>query len=334
LRDLGVTAIELMPVGTFPGMRNWGYDGVYIFAPHPVYGGPPGLAQLIDAAHAHGLAVFLDVVYNHIGPGFEAVASFGPYFTDRHETLWGPALDYSERGVREWAIQNAELWVRDYHVDGLRLDAVDTIHDESDPHILEELARRIHSLNPNALVVSEVGTGDLRPIEDWGHDAQWADELHHELHVALTGERDGYYSRFGTPAGLARAIAGDARRVVYAQNHDQVGNRALGDRLSPERLRLAASVVLQSPNTPLIFMGEEYGEPNPFQFFADHVDTEAARAAREGRKREFASFAAFAAEVPDPQDEQTFLRSKLSREETPGMRELYAELLRLRRRAR
>jgi maltooligosyltrehalose trehalohydrolase len=334
LRELGVTAIELMPVATFPGERNWGYDGIYTFAPHPVYGGPEGLARLVDAAHRANLGVLLDVVYNHIGPGAEAISVFAPYFSDRFDTFWGPAPDYSCRGVREWAIQNAELWVRDYRVDGLRLDAVHAIFDETSPHVLEELAERVHAVRPGALVVSEMRVGDLRPIEEWGHDAQWDDALHHELHVALTGEHDGYYATFGTPTGLTRAIAGDRRRVVYAQNHDQVGNRALGDRLPPDRLRVAASVVLLSPNTPLLFMGEEYGERNPFQFFTDHGDPELARATREGRKREFARFAAFSGEVPDPQDEGTFLRSKLSRAEIPGTRELYQELLRLRRERR
>jgi maltooligosyltrehalose trehalohydrolase len=331
LRDLGVMAIELMPVGTFPGHRNWGYDGVYTHAPHPAYGGPEGLARLVGAAHEAGLGVFLDVVYNHIGPGGEAIAAFGPYFTDRHDTFWGDALDYTQRGVREWAIQNAELWVRDYRIDGLRLDAVHAIFDDSEPHVLRELAGRVRAINPSALVVSEMQVGDRRPIEEWAHDAQWADELHHELHVALTGERDGYYAKFGDAAGLARAIAGDPRLVVCAQNHDQVGNRPAGDRLPSEKLSVAASVVLLSPNTPLIFMGEEYGERNPFQYFTDHVDPGMAEITREGRKREFAAFAGFAGEVPDPEDEQTFLRSKLSRVEIPGTRELYRELLRLRR---
>jgi maltooligosyltrehalose trehalohydrolase len=181
LRELGVTAIELMPVATFPGDRGWGYDGVYTYAPHPVYGGPDGLARLVDAAHAAGLGVILDVVYNHVGPGSEAIASFGPYFTGRYETFWGEAIDYSQRGVREWAIQNACQWVRDYHVDGLRLDAVHAVFDDSPTHVLAELAERVREENPRALVISEMNHDDFRPIEEWGHDAQWLDRLHHEL---------------------------------------------------------------------------------------------------------------------------------------------------------
>jgi maltooligosyltrehalose trehalohydrolase len=330
LRDLGVTAIELMPVATFPGNRNWGYDGVYTSAPHHVYGGPHGLARLVDAAHRAGLGVFLDVVYNHIGPGSEAIAAFGPYFTDRHTTFWGDALDYEQRGVREWAIQNAELWVCDYGVDGLRLDAVHAIFDDSNPHICAELAARVRHANPSALVISEMAIGDNRPVAQWGHDAQWDDSLHHSLHAILTGERDGYYERFGDVTAIARAFANSARRVVCAQNHDQVGNRAVGDRLRPDLLRIASSVVLLSPGIPLLFMGEEYGEPNPFQFFTDHIDPQIAEATREGRKREFQAFVGFAGEVPDPQAEETFLRSRLSRQEEPGMRDHYRELLRLR----
>jgi maltooligosyltrehalose trehalohydrolase len=334
LRELGVTAIEVMPVATFPGERNWGYDGVYTSAPHPAYGGPTGFARLVDGAHHAGLAVILDVVYNHIGPGSDAIAAFGPYFTERHETFWGDAIDYSQRGVREWAIQNAELWVRDYRVDGLRLDAVHAIFDDSEPHVLAELAERVRRINPSVVVISEMGPTDFRPIEEWGHDAQWDDRLHHEVHVALTGEDDGYYAHYGSAEGLAAALRIDARHVVCAQNHDQVGNRASGDRLPPDKLRVAATIACLSGGTPLLFMGEEYGEPNPFQFFTDHPDPAIAEATREGRRREFESFESFAGDVPDPQDERTFLRSKLSRRETPGMRDLYRELLRRRRERR
>jgi maltooligosyltrehalose trehalohydrolase len=315
LRRVGFTAIELMPFGTFPGSRNWGYDGLYISAPHAVYGGPAGLSQLVDAAHAEGLAVIADVVYNHIGPGSEAVAAFGPYFTDRHDTFWGAALNYSERGVREWAIQNAELWVRDYRVDGLRLDAVHAIYDDESPiHVLRELRDRVKAINSAVLVISEQGTEDFRPLEEWGHDAMWLDSLHHHLHVLLTGERDGYYASFGSIEGLVRELTRDKpeRLVVAAQNHDQIGNRATGDRLTPELHRFALAVVLFSPLTPLIFMGEEYEEQRPFQFFTDHIDPEIARATTEGRRREFDRFAAFAAEVPDPQDIRTFAASKLA----------------------
>jgi maltooligosyltrehalose trehalohydrolase len=332
LRELGITAIELMPVATFPGDRGWGYDGLYTFAPHPVYGGPEGLARLVDAAHSEGLGVVLDVVYNHIGPGNEALRAFGPYFTDRFgETPWGQALDFSQAGVREWAIQNAELWVRDYGIDGLRLDAVHTVQDDSDRHVLAELADRVHAVDPDALVISEMGPPDFRPLEDWGHDAMWLDTLHHALHVALTGEQDGYYADFDgsmsrIAAELSRPVG--SRIVACAQNHDQVGNRAIGDRLPPTKRRVAAAVVLFSLFTPLLFQGEEYGEEAPFQYFTDHDDPSIAAATREGRRREFAHFAGFSGEVPDPQDAAAFERSRLE----PGPpEELYARLLRLRR---
>jgi maltooligosyltrehalose trehalohydrolase len=332
LRELGVTAIELMPVATFPGNRGWGYDGLYPFAPHPAYGGPEGLARLIDAAHREGLGVVVDAVYNHIGPGNEALRAFGPYFTDRFgQTPWGEALDYSQAGVREWAIQNAELWVREYGIDGLRLDAVHAVEDDSDRHVLAELADRVRAASPRALVISEMGPPDFRPLHDWGHDAMWLDSLHHALHVALTGEQDGYYADFD---GSMESIAAELRRpegphiVACAQNHDQVGNRALGDRLPAAKRRVAAAVVLFSPFTPLLFQGEEYGETAPFQFFTDHIDPFIADATREGRRREFARFAGFAGEVPDPQDESTFDRSRLTPREPE---ELYARLLRLRR---
>jgi maltooligosyltrehalose trehalohydrolase len=337
LRELGVTAIEVMPIGTFPGERNWGYDGVYMFAPHRVYGGPEGFARLVEAAHREGLGVVLDVVYNHIGPGSEAISAFGPYFTDRHQTPWGDALDYRERGVREWAIQNAEHWVRDYGVDGLRLDATHAVFDDSTRHVLAELADRVHALDPDALVIAEMETGDLRPIEEWGHDAQWADEFHHLLHVLLTGECDGYYGGYRPSATeLARQYArAPAKRLVFcSQNHDQVGNRAFGDRPRRDELELRAAALLLAPQIPLLFMGEEYGERRPFQFFTDHTDPEIARATREGRAREFADFAAFARrEIPDPQSPSTFERSKL--DPAVGdeeLRELYRTLLAVRRR--
>jgi maltooligosyltrehalose trehalohydrolase len=332
LRELGVTAIEVMPVATFPGERGWGYDGLYTFAPHPAYGGPDGLARLVDAAHREGLGVVLDVVYNHIGPGNEALRAFGPYFTDRlGETPWGDALDYAQAGVREWAIQNAELWVRDYAIDGLRLDAVHAVHDDSPTHVLAELADRVRAVNPGALVISEMGTPDFRPLTDWGHDAMWLDSLHHALHVALTGERDGYYREFdGSIASIAAELARPqgSRIVAAAQNHDQVGNRALGDRLPDAKRRLAAAVVLFSTFTPLLFQGEEYGEQAPFRFFTDHVDPFIADATREGRRREFRGFAGFSGEVPDPQDPESFELSKLSPREPER---LYVDLLRRRR---
>jgi maltooligosyltrehalose trehalohydrolase len=331
LRELGVTAIELMPVAEFAGGHGWGYDGVHVYAPHHAYGGPTGLARLVDAAHAEGLGVVLDVVYNHIGAGSERISAFGPYFTDRHETFWGDAVDYSKPAVREWAIQNAELWVRDYGIDGLRLDAAHTVFDDSPKHVLADLAERVRP----ALVIAEMETGDFRPIEEWGHDAQWADELHHELHVLLTGERDGYYRAYGSLEGLAAQIerTPPERLVVCSQNHDQVGNRALGDRPRPEERRLRAAVTLFAPQTPLLFQGEEYGEQRPFLFFTDHIDPAIADATREGRRREFAAFASFSGEeVPDPQAMETFERSKLDPSAgDDDLRAFYRELLTLRR---
>jgi maltooligosyltrehalose trehalohydrolase len=340
LRELGVTAVELMPVATFPGNRGWGYDGLYLSAPHPAYGGPDGLARFVRSAHEEGLSVLLDVVYNHAGPGNEALRAFGPYLTDRHETIWGDALDYRERGVREWAIQNAEVWVRDNRIDGLRHDAAHAIHDETEPHVLAELARRVRAIEPRTLLISEMGAPDFRPLEDWGHDGLWVDNLHHALHVALTGERDGYYAPFdGSMRSIAEELRGPHRRriVASAQNHDQVGNRAIGDRLPPEKLRVAQAVVLFSPCTPLLFQGEEHAEQRPFQFFSDHVDPAIAAATRDGRRREFAAFAGFAGEVPDPQDPATFERSRLSPGDARpdpagnGHRDHVARLLRLRR---
>jgi maltooligosyltrehalose trehalohydrolase len=326
LRTLGVTAVELMPVATFPGERGWGYDGVYASAPHDAYGGPEGLARFVDAAHRADLGVVLDVVYNHIGPGGDAIGAFGPYFTDKHRTFWGDAIDYSQRGVREWAIGNAELWTRDYRIDGLRLDAVHAIYDDSPVHVLKELRERV-----GGLVTSEMGPDDFRPLEEWGHDAMWLDNLHHELHVLLTGEHEGYYEPFGSLEGLVRELTrpGAERLIVCAQNHDQVGNRAVGDRLPPDAHRVALAIVLFSLNTPLLFMGEEYDEPAPFQFFTDHIDPAIAAATREGRKREFAAFTSFSGdEVPDPQALETFVRSRISQSDPDPF---YTELIRLRR---
>ena len=335
LRDLGVTAVELMPVATFPGERGWGYDGVYTYAPHPVYGGPHALARFVDAAHAAGLGVILDVVYNHVGPGSAALAAFGPYFSDDHDTPWGPAIDYKRRAVREWAVQSACMWVRDYHVDGFRLDAAQAIVDDSPRHVLAELAERVREQSPHALVISEVEIDDYRPIDEWGHDAQWSDGFHHELHALLTGETDGYYEGFGTLSGLAEEFRRPptGRLVVYAQNHDQVGNRAQGDRLPRGLLRVAAACALFVPHTPLLFMGEEYGEQRPFQFFTDHPEPTVAEATREGRRRDFGAFSAFSGDdVPDPQSPETFARSKLDRSDGDGsLRAFYRELLGLRR---
>ncbi len=335
LRELGVTAIELMPVATFPGEHGWGYDSVYAYAPHPAYGGPEGLVRLVETVHREGLGVILDVVYNHLGPGSEALTAFGPYVTERHETFWGGALDFREPGAREWAIQNALMWIEDYGIDGLRLDAVHAIQDDSPRHVLAELADRVRVSSPRALVISETSVDDDRPIHDWGHDARWADGLHHALHALLTGEREGHFEPYGSIEDIVDELARrpPEQHVVCAQDHDQVGNRALGDRLAPELLRVASSVVLFSAQTPLLFMGEEYGEPNPFQYFCDHFDPETVDATRAGRKQEFAAYAAFARDdVPDPQDPEAFRRSKLSRREQPGTRDRYRRLLALRRR--
>jgi maltooligosyltrehalose trehalohydrolase len=364
LRDLGVTAIELMPVSEFPGVRGWGYDGVYLQAPHHAYGGPDGLRRLVDAAHAEGIGVVLDLVINHVGAsGVRTLRAFGPHFTDRYDTDWGKAINYDDadcEGVREWALQSAAALVRDYHLDGLRLDAVHAIFDSSPRHLLEELAARVHAERPTALVIAETNHNDprtLRPPElgGRGQDAQWADDFHHALHVLLTGERDGYYRDFGAVGELAKAFGrpfvydgvwSEARRrrvgapaddrpaeqfVICSQNHDQVGNRAFGDRMPREARPLAAFCTLLSPFTPLLFMGEEYGEEAPFQFFTDHIEKRIATATREGRRKEFASFAAFGErEVPDPQAVETFERSKLTRREDPRLAALYRDLLRLR----
>ncbi len=364
LRELGVSAIELMPVAEFPGTRGWGYDGVQISAAFSGYGGPLELARLVDAAHAEGVGVVLDVVYNHVGAsGVEAMEEFGPYFTDAYRTPWGKAINYDDEQcdpVREWVLQSAEGWVRDFHLDGLRIDAVHAIHDEGARPILRDLAARVHGARPRALVIAESALNDpvvIRPPSagGHGHDAQWADDFHHSLRVLLTGEDDGYYCDFGLIADLAKAHGrpfvydgtySEFRRrrfgapaddraprqfVVYSQNHDQVGNRALGDRMPVQARPLAAFCVLLSPFTPLLFMGEEYGERAPFQFFTDHIDADIAQATREGRRREFERFEAFGSPVPDPQDPGTFASSKLTREEDPELRALYGELLRLRR---
>jgi maltooligosyltrehalose trehalohydrolase len=335
LRDLGVTAVELMPVATFAGDHGWGYDGVYTFAPHPAYGGPEGLTRLVDAAHDAGLAVILDVVYNHLGAGSDAVEAFGAYTSETHETIWGGAIDYAQPAIREWALQNAEMWVRDYRIDGLRLDATHSIFDESEPHILAELARRVKAIHPGALVISEMEIGDLRPIEEWGHDAQWEDALHHAVHVLLTGEQEGYYAQYGTVQDVADEIQRPQGRrfVTCAQNHDQVGNRAIGDRLRGRDLRLAAFCSILSSGTPMLFAGEEYDESRPFQYFTDHIDPRIAQMTRDGRRREFAAFSDFSAEeIPDPQDPATFERSKLDPDDgDPEHLAYYRELLALRR---
>jgi maltooligosyltrehalose trehalohydrolase len=365
LAELGVTAIEVMPIAEFPGRHGWGYDGVYLSAAQSSYGGPLAFQRLVDAAHANNLSVILDVVYNHVGAsGNQALAAFGPYFTGRYATFWGEAINYDDEHsepVREWVLQSAEGWARDFHVDGLRLDAIHAIYDTGAAPIMAQLADRVHAARRGALVIAESGLNDpkvIRPRElgGFGHDAQWADDFHHALRVLLTDDRGGYYAEFGTVADLAKAFhrpfvhdgqysafrkrrfgaSADDRPppqfVVFDQNHDQVGNRAFGDRMPARARPLAAFCTLLSPFTPMLFMGEEYGEPAPFQFFADHIDEEIATATRDGRRREFASFAEFAGEeVPDPQDPATFERSKLTRERDEGIGDLYARLLHVRR---
>jgi maltooligosyltrehalose trehalohydrolase len=355
-----------MPIAEFPGRHGWSYDGVYLNAAHSAYGGPLGLQRLVDAAHGHGIAVILDVVYNHVGAsGDAALEAFGPFFTDKHATAWGKGLNVDDAGadgVREWVCQSATQWVTDFHVDGLRLDAIHAIVDSSPEHIVAEVSRRVHEARPDALVIAESGLNDpkvMRRAADggWGCDAAWADDFHHALRVLLTGDTEGWYAEFDSLALLAKAyrrphvhdgnwssfrerrfgakaddLPPDAF-VVFSANHDQVGNRPLGDRLPPETRPLAAFCTLLAPFTPMLFQGEEYGERAPFQFFTDHIDAEIATATREGRREEFAAFAAFSGrEVPDPQDAETFARSKLTRAgEPPRLRELHRELLRTRR---
>ena len=375
LCDLGLTAIEIMPVASFPGSRNWGYDGVGLFAPQQTYGGPASLQRLVDACHARGLAVVLDVVYNHPGPEGNYLAEFAPYFTDRYQTPWGPAMNFDgeeSRGVRDFVIANAFSWIRDYHIDGLRLDAVHGIFDTSPVHILRELndavqhlARRLGRTVP---VVAESDLNDRRVIDSvrkGGHGlaGQWSDDFHHCLHTLLTGERNGYYADFGSLDQLAKAyrdgfvydgqhsayrghphgtptrdLPGE-RFVVCSQNHDQVGNRALGERMSSllefDGLKLAAAAVLLSPCVPLLFMGEEYGERAPFLFFTDYGDAHLREAVSRGRREEFAAFG-WEGEIPDPQSPVTFCRSRLNwslQHQNPHawLWGFYQSLLRLRR---
>ena len=364
LFDLGVTHIELMPVAQFPGRHGWGYDGIFWSAAHAAYGGPGHLVQLVDAAHEAGLGVILDVVYNHVGPtGDEVYAAYGPFFTDRHSTPWGRAINVDGPGsgaVRETILQNAEWWVGSVGVDGLRVDACHAIVDQSARHVLAELAERVHRVHPGAAVIAESGLNDPRVVRPehrggWGFDADWSDDFHHALRTLLTDDRQGWYADFGQVSQLAKAFHrplvhdgtwSDYRQrrfgapaddvapehfVVFSQNHDQVGNRPLGDRMPLEARPLAALCTLLSPFTPLIFMGEETGEDAPFPFFSDHEDPFLADATRDGRRREFADFtAATGAEIPDPQDPETFEGSKLRRKAGGTLTELYRHLLAVR----
>ncbi|WP_119072643.1 malto-oligosyltrehalose trehalohydrolase [Aggregatilinea lenta] len=375
LVELGVTALEIMPVNQFPGARDWGYDGVLPFAVQNSYGGPDGLKRLIDACHARKLAVVLDVVYNHFGPEGNYLREFGPYFTDAYNTPWGTPLNFDGPGsdeVRAYFIENALMWIDEFHVDGLRLDATHAFIDFSARTFLEELAATVHAhadrLGRRVSLIAENDRGDdrlLRPPElgGYGLDAQWSDDLHHVLHTLLTGEHVGYYRDFGLFPQLVKALrlgfvyAGDyspfrERRhgsfradlpgrsfVVAAQNHDQVGNRMNGDRLSAlvpfEALKLAAGIVLLSPYVPLLFMGEEYGETAPFLYFTSYGDPDLGRAVTQGRRKEFKDHA-WEGDAPDPQDEATFLRSRLNHDlrgqsQHRALLDLYTALIRLRK---
>ncbi|MBO0772122.1 MAG: malto-oligosyltrehalose trehalohydrolase, partial [Actinobacteria bacterium] len=377
LTSLGVTAVELMPVAAFPGRHGWGYDGIGLWAVHEPYGGPDGLKRFVDACHARGLAVLLDVVYNHVGIG-NRLADFGPYFTGAHVTPWGPAVTLDQPGsdeVRRFLIGNALMWLRDYHLDGLRLDAVHALADQRAVHLLEQLATEVHglvgALGRDLILIAESDANDPRLVAardagGFGLTAQWSDDFHHAVHAAVTGERQGYYCDFGSMAALAKTLTkvyfhdggwssfrgrshgrpvdvtrtGADRFIGYLQDHDQVGNRATGDRISarlpPGLLRAAAGLVLTAPFPPMLFMGEEWGASTPWQYFTDHPDPALASAVASGRRAEFAAHGWAAADVPDPQDEATFRRSKLDWAE-PGRsphRELlgwYRELIALRK---
>ena len=378
LVELGIDVVQLMPVNAFPGRHGWGYDGAGLWAVHEPYGGPAGLQAFVDAAHARGLGVFLDVVYNHLGPDGNYLGMFGPYFTDRHHTLWGSALNLDgpdSDPVRDFVIENALHWLRDFHLDGLRLDAVHELHDERALPILEELAMAVDELEEDLgramVLIAESDRNDIRTVTarergGVGLDGQWADDVHHALHVALTGETQGYYSDFAVDGVLERMLttpflhAGtystfrgrshgrpvDPRLVdgsafvVSLQTHDQVGNRREGDRLAAgvDRRRLACGValLLTSPFTPMLFMGEEWSASTPWQYFTDHLDADLAEAIRQGRRAEFATHGWEPESVPDPQDVATRDRSVLrweerSQGEHERMLAWYRALLALRR---
>ncbi len=365
LIDLGITHLEVMPVNEFSGRWGWGYDGVDLYAPHHAYGGPEGFKRFVDACHRCGLAVILDVVYNHLGPAGNYLSRFGPYFTTRHATPWGQAVNLDGPGsdeVRRFFCDNALMWLRDYHCDGLRLDAIHAIIDTSAVHFLEQLAIEVENLGAHLgrhfVLIAESDLNDpcvVRPCGagGYGMDAQWSDDFHHALHTVLTGERGGYYADFGSLATLAKALecvfvydgghsAFRQRRhgrpatglsgrhfLGYLQNHDQIGNRAQGERsgqlLSLEQSQLAAVLVLTAPFVPMLFQGEEWGASTPFLYFTQHEDLQLAQAVSRGRREEFAAFGWDPAAVPDPQAPETFLRSKLDWSE-PG-REPHATLL-------
>ncbi len=375
LVELGITAIEIMPVAQFPGNRNWGYDGVYLYAVQESYGGIENFQKLVDACHAKGLAVILDVVYNHFGPEGNYSAAFGPYFTDKYKTPWGQAVNFDDAycdGVRGFFIENVLMWFRDFRIDALRMDAVQAIKDFSPEHILKEINEHVEALEKitgrRHYTIAEVDLNDVRFINSfdkggYGMDAQWMDEFHHALRVASGGERIGYYSDFNGIAHLAKAYKDvyvyngnysphrkknfgtkvedhpGEQFVVFAQNHDQVGNRMLGERIGQlvtfEMQKLMAGATLVSPFLPLLFMGEEYNEKNPFQYFVSHDDEDLIEAVRKGRKAEFAAFFS-TGEAPDPQSETTFLNSKLNwdlltKTAHKEMLEYYRKLIHLRK---
>ncbi|BDC19533.1 malto-oligosyltrehalose trehalohydrolase [Acidianus sp. HS-5] len=358
LKDLGVTAIELMPVHQFAGKRNWGYDGVLLYAVQNSYGGPQRLKELVNEAHKKGLGVILDVVYNHVGPEGNYLSVFGPYFSTRYKTPWGPIFNFDEAysdEVRHYVVQNAVYWIKEYHIDGLRLDAVHSIFDNSPKHILEEIRDAVKEANGLAIAESDLNDPKIiLPKEKCGYciDAQWSDDFHHSLHALLTGEKDSYYADFGRIDQLAKAmkdvfvydgIYSNFRKkthgkpvgnltgnkfVIYSQNHDQVGNRKDGKRLISlvgEKTLIAPFLYILSPYIPMIFMGEEYGENNPFLFFTDFSDPEIIKGLREGRKKELGEY------YYDPQDYSTFEKSKLSWNMNTKILSLYKELIKLRK---
>ena len=382
LVDLGVTVVELLPLAPFPGRHGWGYDGVAPYAVHEPYGGPAALQRFVDAAHARGLGVCLDVVYNHLGPDGNVLGEFGPYLTDAHTTPWGEALNLDAPGsdaVRRWVLDNVLQWLRDFHVDGLRLDAVHELHDGRALHLLEEMSREVDAFAASSgrtvWLVAESDRNDVATVTQRGEGAvvgglglhgQWADDVHHALHVALTGETQGYYADFADPGALAKvmrtpffhdgtwssfrgrghgrpvdpATVPGWRFVASLQTHDQVGNRATGDRLSasldPGLLACGAALLLTAPWTPMLFMGEEWGARTPWQYFTDHTEPDLAEAVRHGRRAEFAAHGWASEDVPDPQDPATVERSRLDWSEPgkePHARLLrwYRDLLRLRR---
>ncbi|MFD1095793.1 malto-oligosyltrehalose trehalohydrolase [Salegentibacter chungangensis] len=352
LKELGINCIEIMPIARFPGNRNWGYDGVYPFAVQESYGGRGQLKELINEAHKKGIAVILDVVYNHMGPEGNYLSLFGPYFTSKYETPWGQAMNFDDEysdEVCNFFIQNAKMWLGEFHFDGLRLDAVHEIIDSSAIHFLRQLSYSVKELERDTgkkyFLIAESDRNDRRTIDNYSNggyalEGQWTDDFHHSVHTLLTSEKDGYYSDFGKlwcfNKALKQAFVYDGiysehrkrtvgidpeglapeKFVVCVQNHDQVGNRMLGERLSDlvsfEAQKLAAGILLVSPYVPMLFMGEEFAESNPFLYFVSHGDKELIRAVQEGRKREFKYFLKQEGDFPDPQAEETFLRSRLN----------------------